>query len=381
MHTFTTHGLHCDLPEGRGTERNLSMRKTTLIGTWAALALACGKIGPLQPPAPRGPLPASAVEARQIGDRVEIALTVPQARGGGSSQAVQRTEILRVAYPPGRTPPEEPDAIRVRGDVVLTVEAAYGKPGDRIVIFDPSFSQLVDGGIGWTLRYGVRVRDRRGRPSPLVVAKDLTTVKPAAAPRALAGQASADGVRLAWEAPEGATGASYNVYRGPLDGTISERPLNVQPLSTPDDLDATVEVGKTYRYVVRAVAAEGPPYRESASSNVAVVNASDRFAPAPPLGLVAVQEGNAVRLFWNPGPENDLEGYRVYRQSGEDGFAPIGNAIVRQPAFLDAGVAPGTVVRYRVTAIDRADAPNESGPSSEVEVRVVADPGTTPGVR
>jgi len=363
------------------TERNLSMRKTILIVSWTVFALACGKIGPLQPPAPRGPLPAQDVEARQIGDRVEIALTVPEPRGGDPSQAVQTTEILRVAYPPGRTPPEEPDAIRVRGDVVLSVEAPYGKSGDRRVLFDPSVSELADRGIGWTLRYGVRVRDRRGRPSPLVVAKDLTTVKPAAAPRALAGQASADGVRLTWEAAEGATGATYNLYRGPLDGNLSERPLNVQPLTTQDDLDTTVEAGKTYRYVVRAVAAEGPPYRESVSSNVAVVNASDRFAPAPPSGLVAVQEGNAVRLFWNPGAENDIDGYRVYRQSGDAGFAPIGAAIVRQPSFLDAGVAPGTVVRYRVTAIDRADVPNESGPSAEVEVRVAADPGTAPGAR
>ncbi len=363
------------------TERKLTMRKSILMMSGAVFALACGKIGPLQPPAPRGPLPASAVEARQIGDRVEIALTVPEPRGGGPSQAVQTTEILRVAYPPGRTPPEEPDAIRVRGDVVLTVEAAYGKSGDRIVLFDPSVSALADHGIGWTLRYGVRVRDRRGRPSPLVVAKDLTTVNPAAAPRALTGQASADGVRLKWEAAEGATDATYNVYRGPSDGNLSERPLNVQPLTTPDDFDTTVEAGKTYRYVVRAVAAEGPPYRESVSTNVVVVNASDRFAPGPPSGLVAVQEGSAVRLFWNPGPENDIDGYRVYRQSGDGGFAPIGDAIVRQPSFLDAGVAPGTVVRYRVTAIDRADVPNESDPSAEVEVRVAADPGTAPGDR
>lgn len=357
------------------------MWKTMLIVIGAGFALACGKIGPLQPPAPRGPLPASAVEARQIGDRVEIALTVPQARGDGPSQAVQRTEILRVAYPRGRTPPLEPDALIVRGEVVVAVEGVYGKPGDRMVIADPSFQRLADGGIGWTLRYGVRVRDRRGRPSPLVVAKDLTTVPPAAAPRALSGQASAEGVRLVWEAPEGATADTYNVYRGPADGTLSERPLNVQPVSTLDDLDATVEAGKTYRYVVRAVAAEGPPYRESASSNVAVVDASDRFAPSPPTGLVAVQEGSAVRLLWNPGPEHDLEGYRVYRRSGEGDFARIGGAIVRQPSFLDTGVPPGTVVRYRVTAIDRSVTPNESAPSSEVELRVVADPATTSGGR
>ena len=362
-------------------ERNLVFWNTALTLAAAGLAVACGKIGPLQPPAPRGPLPASTVGARQIGDRVEIALTVPEPRGSHTSQAVQRTEILRVAYPRGRTPPEEPDALRVRGDVVVAVDAAYGKPGDRLVITDPTFHQLTDGGIGWTLRYGVRVRDQRGRPSAIVVAKDLTTVPPAAAPRGLAGQASADGVRLTWDEPEGATNATYNVYRGPADGTLSEHPLNVQPLSTRDELDATAEAGKVYHYVVRAVAAEGPPYRESVSSNVAVVDASDRFAPAAPGGLVAVQEGSAVRLLWNPGAENDLDGYRVYRRSGEGDFTRIGEPVVRQPSFLDTGMAPGTVVRYRVTAVDRASPPNESGPSSEVELRFVADPGTTPGGR
>ncbi len=357
-------------------KRAPSMRNAIVFGFGIVWVVACGKVGPAQPPAPRGPLPAQDVEARQIGERVEIALTVPQPRGTRSSQAVQMTEVLRVAYPPGRTPPDEPDAIRVRGDVVLTVEAPYGNPGERIVLFDPSVSALADRGIGWTLRYGVRVRDRRGRPSPLVVAKDLATVKPVAAPQGLTGEASADGVRLKWEA---APGATYNVYRGPLEGNLPERPQNVQPLTTPDDLDTTIEAGKTYRYVVRAVAGPGPPYRESLSSNEAIVSASDRFAPAPPLGLVAVQEGSSVRLFWNPGPENDIEGYRVYRHSGETGFAPIGGGVVRQPSFLDAAVVPGAVVRYRVTAVDRADPPNESVPSAEVEVRVTADPGTAPG--
>ena len=361
------------------TERGVVTRRQALILTTAGLVLACGKVGPLQPPAPRGPLAASDVEARQVGDRVEVALTVPRARGREPSQAVQRTEILRVAYPRGRTAPLEPDAFRVRGDVVASVEADFAKPGDRLVVADPSLSRLADGGIGWTLRYGVRVLDRRGRPSSLVVAKDLTAVPPVAGPRALTGQATADGVRLAWEAPEGVTAATYNVYRGPADGKLSERPLNVQPLSSREDLDAAVEAGKTYRYEVRTVAASGLPYRESVSSNAVVVDAADRFSPAPPSGLVAVQEGSSVRLLWNPGPENDLEGYRVYRKIGDGVFASIGGAIVRQPSFLDPGVAPGTVASYRVTAIDRTVPPNESAPSPAVELRIAADPGTAPG--
>ena len=360
------------------TARGVFAWKEPLILMLAGVVLACGKVGPLQPPAPRGPLPAADVESRQVGDRVEVALSIPRPRGHDPSQAVQRTEILRVAYPRGRTAPQEPDAFRVRGDVVASVVSEFAKPGDRLVIADPTFPRLADGGIGWTLRYGVRVRDRRGRPSSLVVAKDLTTVPPVAAPRALTGEATADGVRLAWEAPESVTAPTYNVYRGLRDGVLSERPLNVAPLSSREDLDAAVEMGKSYRYVVRTVAAPGLPYRESDSSNVAVVDASDRFPPAPPSGLVAVQEGTGVRLLWNPGPEKDLDGYHVYRKSGGGGFVAIGGAIVRQPSFLDPDVVPGTVATYRVTAIDRAVPPNESGPSSEVELRVAADPGAAP---
>jgi hypothetical protein len=363
------------------TGRDAATWRQALLLTWAASLLACGKVGPLQPPAPRGPLPASTVEARQVGDRVEVALTVPQARGQEPSQTVQRTELLRVAYPGGRTPPPEPDALRVRGDIVASVESDHKKPGDRIVIEDPSWSQLADGGIGWTLRYGVRVRDRRGRPSPLVVAKDLTTVPPVPAPSALSGQASADGVRLTWEAPDASPSATYNVYRGPADGALSERPINLQPLSSRDELDAGVEAGKTYRYVVRTVAADGPPYRESASSNEVVVDASDHFPPATPSGLVAVQEGSGVRLLWNPGSEPDLEGYRIYRKLDDGAFERIGGDIVRQPSFLDADVAPGSVATYHVTAIDRTVPPNESAASADVELRVVVDPGTAPGDR
>lgn len=363
------------------TGHAVSDRKRRLVVLVAGLAWACGKVGPLQPPVPRGPYPPQDVVVRQLGDRVEVALTLPRARSEEVSQAVQRTEILRVAYPRGRTAPSERDAFRVRGEVVATIDAGPANPGERVVIADPSLSELADGGIGWTLRYGVRVRDRRGRPSPLVVGRDLIPVAVAAPPRELTGRASADGVRLAWQAPEGTSDATYNVYRGPAHGALSERPLNVQPLTSPDELDATVEPGTSYRYVVRAVAAQGPPYRESLSSPEIVVDASDVFPPAFPGGLVAVQEGTGVRLLWNPGAEADLDGYRVYRAWGDGEFARVGGEIVRQPSFLDAGVTPGTLARYRVTAVDRAVPPNESAPSQTVEVRVAADPQIPPASR
>lgn len=338
-----------------------------------ALAVGCGKVGPLRPPAPRGPQTPEEVEARQVGSAVEVAFTVPRPTGPDPSQQVARTEILRVDYPRGVTPPDDPEAFRLRGEVVVSVDADAAKPGSRMVVGDPTIRELADAGIGWTLRYGVRVRDRRERPSTLVVARNLTLVTPVGPPHGLTAQASADGVRLAWEAPDGVADATYDLYRGPADGLLAERPLNLKPLTTRDYLDATVETGKIYRYVVRTVAAEGPPYRESVSSAPAVVDAADRFPPAAPTGLVGVQEATAVRLLWNPGSERDLDGYAVYRSIGGGAWARVGD-LARQPSFLDAGVKAGDVVRYRVTAVDRATPPNESEPSSEVEVRVVADP-------
>ena len=174
----------------------------------------------------------------------------------------------------------------------------------------------------------------------------------------------------------GASSPTYNVYRGPAGGALQEAPLNVQPLATHDYLDASAEAGKSYRYVVRSVAAAGPPYRESVSSNDTVVDASGHFAPASPTCLVAVQEGPGVRLLWDPGTEKDLEGYRVYRAIAGGAFTRIGAEVVPQPSFLDSGVPPESEDRYRVTAVDRAVPPNESAPSTEVGLRVAKDPGS-----
>jgi hypothetical protein len=338
-------------------------------------ASACGKIGPLKPPAPHGPLPPGGVDARQIGAAVEVGFTVPQPRGGAPGQEVARVEILRVAFPKGVIPAADPDAFRVRGERVAEVAGEMVKPGSRLVIADPALASLADGGLGWTLRYGVRVRDQNGRPSSLVVARDLMTLSAPEAPRGLTAQATADGVRLTWDAPPGTPAASYNVYRGPADGTLAEQPQNVKPVTSRDYLDAGVESGKHYRYVVRAVAAEGAPYREGISSAAVIVNASDVFPPASPTGLVAVQEGKAVRLLWNPGTERDLDGYRVYRRREGGEWTRLGADPLRQPTLLDSEVKAGDGVSYRVTAIDRATPPNESAPSAEAGLRVAEEPG------
>ena len=99
-----------------------------------------------------------------------------------------------------------------------------------------------------------------------------------------------------------------------------------------------------------------------------------RFAPAAPDGLVAVQEGEAVRLFWNPNAERDLGGYRVYRKTGDGAWTTLDPDPVGQAQYLDRALSPGDAVSYRVTAIDRADPPNESEPSEPAGLTVAEDP-------
>jgi hypothetical protein len=278
------------------------------------------------------------------------------------------------------------NAFRRRGELINRREGDPLQPGDTLTLGDPELASLTGGGVGHTVRYGILVRDRRGRPSPLVVAKDLIILQAVAAPGNLRGEPTADGIRLVWEPPVGGDGVHYNLYRPEEVSTALDSPLNRKPLSTADYLDNTVETGHTYTYFVRAVLADGRPYRESEDSASITLDAEDLFPPAAPRGLVAVQEGNAVRLFWDPNPERDLRGYRVYRRQiegqQEGDWMPVGPDPVESPAFLDDDVRVGQRWLYRITAIDRSTPPNESLPSSEpVDIELLEEPTAVEGAR
>jgi hypothetical protein len=79
-------------------------------------------------------------------------------------------------------------------------------------------------------------------------------------------------------------------------------------------------------------------------------------------------------LFWNPSKAKDAAGYRVYRRIGGGAWSAIGSDPVQGALDLDADVSVGQELGYRVTAIDRADPPNESQPSVAVAVVVVEEP-------
>jgi len=150
--------------------------------------------------------------------------------------------------------------------------------------------------------------------------------------------------------------------------------------------DPTALVGQTYSYTaqrVRTVVAGGRALElRSIVSPPVTVAMADIFPPDAPTGLVAVPgflapEANrnpspatvapkpTIDLSWQPGADDRIAGYRVYRSEVQIGEttrpSPITASLVLTTAYRDLTVEAGHTYIYRVTAVDPAG--NESPPS------------------
>ncbi len=228
-------------------------------------------------------------------------------------------------------------------------------------------------------RYSYRVQavNRRGEIGPFSpdVAVDFP---PAPAPpvglKATAGDAT---VGLEWQAPPAVSSADvspakgYNVYRGVKPGVYGPRPLNASPLLQTSFRDTSLENETAYYYVVRSVASDRPPWRESVDSTEVSAVPQDFTAPAPPRGFTAIPGEGVVSLTWDAGDERDLLGYVVYRLEPPQ-LVPV--RLTEQPipgtTFTDRTARRGATYVYTVTAVDRSARRNESVPSAEVQIEV-----------
>jgi hypothetical protein len=106
----------------------------------------------------------------------------------------------------------------------------------------------------------------------------------------------------------------------------------------------------------------------------------DPPAVRSPSALTADAADGQAFLEWNPGLEDDLAGYRVYRCAPEgSGFEPVTPKPIEGTTFTDTGLTNGLAYHYRVTSVLRDG--KESEPSNEiaVEPRVAAAPKVTVG--
>ncbi|MCL7972910.1 MAG: fibronectin type III domain-containing protein, partial [marine benthic group bacterium] len=134
-------------------------------------------------------------------------------------------------------------------------------------------------------------------------------------------------------------------------------------------VDGSLQDDRQYSYKVSAVNGQG--LEGSPAGPIQVQTLSDA-APEPPRDLTADATGpDAVVLDWrSPSDDDDIEGYRVYR----DG-API--ATTSRTEYEDSGLAPFTTYTYTVTTLDEDG--DESAPSNAAVVTTRdGTPPTTP---
>jgi hypothetical protein len=291
------------------------------------LLTGCGYIGDTRPPSLRLPAPVSDLAAVERGDKLIVQFTVPSKTT--EDLPLNEKPKLVVYVDQKQFPIESKDSL-TRAE--LPAREFYGKD----------------------VKVGVKALNDKDRDAGFSNIVTLHVVQALATPANLKAQAVAEGIQLSWDSPE----KTFTIFRqGPGD-------VGLTKLDTTDHspyVDKTAEFGKEYRYAVQSSSA-------AAQSEIAELPKSftpvDIFPPTVPQALAAVVGTQSVELVWDRDTENDLAGYRVYRDAGSGQFERIGES-KDTPSFSDKTVEKGKRYRYMVTAYDKLG--NESKPSEIAE--------------
>ena len=310
--------------------------KVIVIGNLALSA--CGKRGDPLPPLRRAPQPVTEFKVAERGDRLEVSLFAPRTFTDGKRLPVLEIEILRASG---------------EGTFEKVARSTLRKaaPGERIVEGEPLPAT------GTVLRLAARARVK-GRPSTQSPVVSLTVAPTPPAPSSLSVRSAEKGAALSWTPPE-LEGPSFFVYRRSQTGDYA-LPLQDKPTTAVTAIDEKALPGDSWCFVVRTVSSTAPLV-ESAASDEACLTVGDVAAPASPLGVAAQPREGGIEVSWSPSPEADLAVYRIYRWSQGAPVVTIADVPAGETTYLDAEAPAGVVVRYSVTAVDKAG--NESGRS------------------
>jgi len=211
---------------------------------------------------------------------------------------------------------------------------------------------------GRSLVYGVSAIDNSYNEGPrTTVEVQIPDNVPPDPPSGLAARASREGaVRLSWQPLLAFDLAGYRVYRSDKKDFTSVAELGKTATSW---MDGEVDRGKEYRYYLTAFDTSG---NESSPCPEVEIVPTDIHPPAPPTALRAEQGRRGVGLSWEPCPDSDVKGYRVYRSEYPGGkpIRPIA-AVYDKTEYLDRKGSAGLV--YAVSTIDTS---GNEGPRREV---------------
>ena len=315
----------------------------------------CGVQGEPLPPLLNVPEPAE-IRGVQQGDRVLLGWRTPARTTEGVAVRPQKlgpVEVYRAVLPGLRAEvsQQEFEAAAEQVAVLPGLQEQYSE-------------QVPEARVGSTAAYAVRLLNRRGDSAGFSNIAAVPLLAPLPAPASIRLQVTEQAIVLEWPPVPGT--AAYHLYR-----TEGANPWELAARTAqPRHADQRFQYGLEYRYLVRAVTAQGEFRAESPDSPVAFTRPEDVFPPQVPVDLTTVVERIAVPLVglsWKPNPEADLAGYNLFRGENDGPPRRLNSELLFSPTFLDTTVGPGNTYSYAVSAVDRKG--NESARSKTVHVR------------
>lgn len=317
------------------------------------LFTGCGYVGPVLPPSPRIPDAINNLNVVERGDEIVITFSTPprttdllpieefsnvDLRVGPSVEpfdqakweASARAYAVPHQYVGGDE--EEPRSLPVTRSI--PVSEWQGKKVDVLV------------------RTSVRKRDHFSAWSNRIT---LDVLPPLASP-ALKVEATAAGYKLTWTADSRAN--KFQILRQ----AQGEKAPSVVGISDKTEyVDGTAQWDKTYAYNV--IAQTG--MAESLPSPAVSMNKPDTFAPAVPIGLVALAGSDSVELSWKRNEELDFKNYVLLRSVDSGPFRQVGGPL-NLPSYTDRDVQHGKRYRYQLSAVDIKGNGSENSTPAEV---------------
>jgi predicted small lipoprotein YifL len=349
----------------------LALAGMLLVGTFAA----CGHKGPPLPPLRVRPTAITELTVRQRGERVIISLDQPGGRTDGSEY--EQPVVLRLS----QVVPPVPGSSRAGKGKVREIDSwvipqaewksyfSRGRLEIPLSIKNLRIQPSLDGSGIRKIAFVAEVQEgkrKKGAPGAQVM---LTLCTPPGVPDAVKAVIAPGGVQVSWGKPA-ATDVQVHLYRAAGKSRFPEKPYQKLSGNAEDFLDEGVVMGKPYRYQVRFGVGEQSLRCESEPGSAEVL-AEDKFPPKPPEGLAAAAERTRIRIFWLPGTETDLAGYKVYRREGfdneEGAWLLLTPESISDTTYADSNVKSGVSYVYAVTAVDNATSPNESARSDEAK--------------
>ncbi len=358
----------------------MTRRVFTVLASAALVVFSqCGKKGPLLPPLVRSPQAVLDLSLSQRGALILLTWTNPTAYVDGNPlDQISAVEIWLIREDKAEKSPDDrftPEAFeqkaslldRIRADEFPSLRRETAAAASLLTYEFP----LDNGDFGRTvLTFALRARDERQRPSEFSVPASFEVQIPPLPPENVRAAVSMDNIAIRWDPPPAeAVGpappmpAGYNVFRSEAQSSPSR--LNDQPVRGMEFQDKAFAFGRIYRYSVRSVVPESPPFLESEESLTIEVEAKDVFPPAAPAGLTAIAGSGFIVLSWEANAETDLAGYRVWRRGEKESeFALVQELGSTLNSYSDSAVEKNRRYVYAITAFDGAG--NESPKSDGV---------------